>query len=84
VIDPVEQAICWTHRGFSNPSVVAGHFAKRHFAKRHFAERHFAERTFYRTDSLPNGQFAENRDNLLNFIGSLKVIVDFDDRNYDS
>jgi hypothetical protein len=32
---------------------------------------HFAERTFYRTDSLPNRQFAENRDNLLNFIGSL-------------
>jgi hypothetical protein len=23
---------------------------------------HFAERTFCRTDSLPNGQLAENRD----------------------
>jgi hypothetical protein len=41
---------------------MAGHFAERHFAERHFAERHFAERTFCRTDSLPNGQLAENRD----------------------
>jgi hypothetical protein len=37
--------------------LVAGHFAERHFA-----ERHFAERTFCRTDSLTNGQLAENRD----------------------
>ena len=39
-----------------------GHFAERHFAERHFAEGHFAERTFCRTDSLPKGQLAENRD----------------------
>jgi hypothetical protein len=41
---------------------MAGHFAERQFAERHFAERHFAERTFCRTDSLTNGQLAENRD----------------------
>ena len=23
MIDPIEQAICWTHRGFSNPSVTS-------------------------------------------------------------
>ena len=28
----------------------------------HFADGHFAERTFCRTDSLPNGQLAENKD----------------------
>jgi hypothetical protein len=45
-----------------------GHFAKRTFAKRtsfadgHFADGRFAERTFCRTDSLTNGQLAENRD----------------------
>jgi hypothetical protein len=33
-----------------------------HFAERHFAERHFAGRTFCRTDSLPKGELAENRD----------------------
>ena len=42
--------------------MVPGHFAERHFAERHFAEGHFAERTFCRTDSLPKGQLAENRD----------------------
>ena len=24
VIEPIKQAICWTHRGFSNPSVTSG------------------------------------------------------------
>jgi hypothetical protein len=51
----------------------------------------FAEWTFCRTDSLTNGQLAENRD-ILNFkgfaytvkISVIKVIVDFDDRNFDS
>ena len=33
-----------------------------HLAERHFAERHFAGRTFCRTDSLPKGELAENRD----------------------
>jgi hypothetical protein len=28
----------------------------------HFADERFAERTFCRTDSLPKGQLAENRD----------------------
>jgi hypothetical protein len=35
-----------------------GHFAKR----TSFADGRFAERTFCRTDSLTNGQLAENRD----------------------
>ena len=33
-----------------------------HFAERHFADGRFAERTFCRTDILPKGQLAENRD----------------------
>jgi hypothetical protein len=41
---------------------VAGHFAERHFADGHFADGRFAERTFCRTDSLTNGQLAENKD----------------------
>jgi hypothetical protein len=31
-----------------------------HFAERHFAERTFCRRKFCRTDSLTNGQLAEN------------------------
>jgi hypothetical protein len=30
----------------------------------HFADGRFAERTFCRTDILPNGQLAENRDTI--------------------
>ena len=70
-------------------------FAERHFAERHFAERHFAEQTFCRTDILPNGQFAERlpkieiSSELYRFactvkISVIKVIFDFDDRNFDS
>jgi hypothetical protein len=33
-----------------------------HFADGRFADGRFAERTFCRTDSLPKGQLAENRD----------------------
>ena len=54
-----------------------------HFAERHFAERHFAERTFCRTDKI------EISSELCWFaytikISVIKVIVDFDDRNFDS
>jgi hypothetical protein len=41
----------------------------RNWVPGHFAERHFAERTFCRTDILPNGQLAENRDVISGFFG---------------
>jgi hypothetical protein len=51
----------------------------------HFADGRFAERTFYRTDSLPK---IETSSELYRFaytvkISVIKVIVDFDDRNFD-
>jgi hypothetical protein len=78
---------------------VTGHFAERHFAESYFAERHFAERTFCRTDILLIGHFNERtvcRSDKIEISSELcwfaytikiyviKVIVDFDDRNFDS
>jgi hypothetical protein len=74
------------------------HFAERHFAERAFCRRtfcrtdilpngHFAERTFYRTDSLPKVEISSE---LYRFAYTvkisviIKVIVEFDDRNFDS
>jgi hypothetical protein len=43
-----------------NKGVSIWNWVPGHFAERHFAERRFAEWAFCRTDSLPNGQLAEN------------------------
>jgi hypothetical protein len=59
---------------------------KGRFAERNFAERNFAERTFYRTDSLPKIEISSERYRFAYTvrISVITVIVDFDDRNFDS
>ena len=70
---------------------MAGHFPKDTLPKDILPNGHFAVRTFCRTDILPNGQLAENRDIFGTLkvryavkVSVIKIIVDFDDRNFDS
>jgi hypothetical protein len=44
----------------------------------------FAERTFCRKDILPNGQFELKSLAYTVKVSVIKVIVDFDDRNFDN
>jgi hypothetical protein len=83
---------------FTERHFAERHFAERTFCRRAFCRTdvlpngHFAERTFNRTDSLLSGQFAENREissEIYRFaytvkVSVIKVIFDFDDRNFDS
>jgi hypothetical protein len=67
-------------RTFCRKTFCRGHFADGHFVKQIFCRTEiltnglFAEKTFCRTANLPKQRYSLN----------LKLIVDFDDRNFDS
>ena len=82
---------------FAERHFAKRHFAERHFAERTFCRRtfcrtdvlpngHFAEHTVYRADSLPKIEISSE---LYRFaytvkISVIRIILDFDDRNFDS